>query len=268
MYHIVLVSLTLLIVACKDANPSPNGVDPIVIGHRGMGMGSSWPENSLISIERAIELDVGGIEMDVQLTSDNQFVLFHDGDLKAKSTCEGALGDFTLAELQNCRLESATKKAYIPALSEVFDLMEGTDLIAFIDTKVPRGMTTAENEAYFKRYNKALDSLLDQYTIDNNIFVEGDRIFHESFASNYDLKRVMTSSDMSHNIMVGLDVGAVGVGIAEKNVSLEEIQQAHDEGFFVVCWSLTTKNKVKKSIDKGADYLQSDCVKYAVDQTK
>ncbi|MEM4005488.1 MAG: glycerophosphodiester phosphodiesterase, partial [Desulfurococcaceae archaeon] len=50
-----------------------------VIGHRGAPM--IYPENTISSIIKAIELKVDGVEVDVRSTWDNVLVLFHDEKL-------------------------------------------------------------------------------------------------------------------------------------------------------------------------------------------
>ena len=50
-----------------------------VFAHRGLS--SLYPENTLIAFEKALEYQIDGIETDVQLTKDNQMVIFHDEDV-------------------------------------------------------------------------------------------------------------------------------------------------------------------------------------------
>ena len=47
-----------------------------IIGHRGASMYA--PENSASSLKLASKMDVEWIETDVQITIDNQLVIFHD----------------------------------------------------------------------------------------------------------------------------------------------------------------------------------------------
>lgn len=50
-----------------------------IIGHRGFA--GLWPENTLIGFEKALDLGVDGIEMDVHLTQDRYVIVHHDFEL-------------------------------------------------------------------------------------------------------------------------------------------------------------------------------------------
>jgi glycerophosphoryl diester phosphodiesterase len=55
-----------------------------VIGHRGAA--GLLPENTLAGFRKAIELGVDTIELDIQLTSDNEAVVSHDSRLNPAIT--------------------------------------------------------------------------------------------------------------------------------------------------------------------------------------
>jgi glycerophosphoryl diester phosphodiesterase len=71
---------------------------PRVFGHRG-AMGYA-PENTFASFERAIELGVDVIEIDVHLTADGEVVVIHDAELHRTTDGEGMVGQKTLTELK------------------------------------------------------------------------------------------------------------------------------------------------------------------------
>lgn len=73
-------------------------MSPIIVGHRGFA--GRFPENTLTSIKAACELGVSWIEIDVQLTADEQLVVFHDVSLNRCSNGKGKVAKKTLNELQ------------------------------------------------------------------------------------------------------------------------------------------------------------------------
>ena len=61
--------------------------NPLIIAHRG---GSALaPENTLFAIRKAIELGADGVEFDLQITRDEEIVLYHDDRLNPKTTRQG-----------------------------------------------------------------------------------------------------------------------------------------------------------------------------------
>lgn len=75
-----------------------------VIGHRGAA--GLELENTLASLKKAKELDVTGIEFDIRLTKDRQFVLCHDPDLLKVSNLRTFVEDLTLSEIKKLKLKN------------------------------------------------------------------------------------------------------------------------------------------------------------------
>lgn len=74
----------------------------IVVAHRGCWRAA--PENSIAAIEVCAALGVDMVEIDIRETADGELVLMHDNTLDRTTSFEGALSDYTLAELRGARL--------------------------------------------------------------------------------------------------------------------------------------------------------------------
>ena len=103
----------------------------ILTGHRGAA--KLEPENTLLSIQKAIDLGVDQIEIDVHLTRDQHLVVIHDATVDRTTDGQGAIADFTLAKLKQL---DAGKGERIPTLQEVIDLVSGK-VILQIELKGP-----------------------------------------------------------------------------------------------------------------------------------
>lgn len=79
-------------------------------------------ENSLSAVKAAIDHGYG-IEIDVQLTSDNQAVMFHDPTLDRLTDQTGKIRDHSLAALTQIPLTGSTDT--IPPLCDVLNLVNG-----------------------------------------------------------------------------------------------------------------------------------------------
>jgi glycerophosphoryl diester phosphodiesterase len=86
------------------------------IAHRGASIEA--PENTLRAFQRALELGVDGIELDVQATRDGIPVVFHDFTLTRLTGTRGRLADRTFAQLQKLRVDGEP----IPTLAEALSL--------------------------------------------------------------------------------------------------------------------------------------------------
>jgi len=71
---------------------------PLIIGHRGAK--GIAPENSLSAFEKALDLGIDGIELDVHLTKDGKLVVIHDMDLKRLTGVGNSIKQLTFKELK------------------------------------------------------------------------------------------------------------------------------------------------------------------------
>lgn len=69
-----------------------------IVGHRGASYLA--PDNTLESIQVALNHKVDYVEIDLQLTKDKNFLVFHDDDIKLKSGNKAKISRHTTEELQ------------------------------------------------------------------------------------------------------------------------------------------------------------------------
>lgn len=81
----------------------------VIGGHRGHK--SDVRENTIANFEQIKDLGISYIEIDVQLTKDEQAVIYHDFDLSLKTSLQGMVRDYTLQQIRQsfeiCTLEEA-----------------------------------------------------------------------------------------------------------------------------------------------------------------
>ena len=83
------------------------------IGHRGAK--GYVAENTLASFQKAIDLGVDGIELDVHLSSNGKVMVIHDDTINRTTSEKGLVKDFT---------SEALEAFGIPTLEAVFDLVK------------------------------------------------------------------------------------------------------------------------------------------------
>ena len=89
-----------------------------VTGHRGAA--GLEPENTLRSFQRALDLGVDVIELDVHLTKDQHLVVIHDATVDRTTDGSGVVCDLTLHKIQQL---DAGLGEHVPTLQEVIDLV-------------------------------------------------------------------------------------------------------------------------------------------------
>src|SRR5574338_446009 len=95
-----------------------------IIGHRGAA--GLELENTITSIQRAANMDVYAIEIDVRQTADGKLVVCHDGDLVRVANDLRRISQMTLKELRKIKLLDGSK---IMTLSEALKVIGKTPVI-------------------------------------------------------------------------------------------------------------------------------------------
>ena len=95
----------------------------LCIAHRGAS--SYAPENTFAAFDKALELGVSHVELDVHFSRDGHIVVIHDDSLDRTTDGSGAVADMTLAELRNLDAGSWFGADYtgerIRTLAEIFE---------------------------------------------------------------------------------------------------------------------------------------------------
>ena len=118
----VLFLVYLWLIAPAAKKPDDSALKGWLYAHRGLHDGNHQvAENSLEAFRRAVEAGYG-MELDVQLTADDQLVVFHDKSLKRVCGVDKDLYTQTYAQLQEYPLPDGSK---IPLFSEVLALVDG-----------------------------------------------------------------------------------------------------------------------------------------------
>ena len=92
--------------------------DVIVVGHRG-AMGHAL-ENTVESVQKAIELNVDGIEIDVFKSKTGELVVYHDPFLTRLSNSNAFIEEISLDSIKKVKLVGGLS---IPTLNEVIDII-------------------------------------------------------------------------------------------------------------------------------------------------
>ncbi|MCA1773362.1 MAG: glycerophosphodiester phosphodiesterase [Halomonas sp.] len=154
-----------------------------VIAHRGAS--GHAPESTMAAYELAHEWGVDYLELDVQITSDGELVVFHDDTIERTSDGEGEINDYTLEELKALdtgtwfneenpdSADTAFEGAQMLTLDELFDRF-GHDARYYIETKSPQLNPGLE---------EALVETLEEYDM-----IESGRVLVQSFEQDSLLK--------------------------------------------------------------------------------
>ncbi|MBU3188027.1 glycerophosphodiester phosphodiesterase [Clostridium bowmanii] len=117
----------------------------INFAHRGAS--AYYPENTMLSFEKALEMGATGIETDVQLTKDGVLVLIHDEMVNRTTDGVGLVKDYTYKELSKLDAGSWMGEEFagakIPTVEELIYFTLDSDII--INFEIKNGIVMYED---------------------------------------------------------------------------------------------------------------------------
>ncbi len=120
---LLIAALYLLLIApCRRHRPDASTLENRLFAHRGLHDGNqAVAENGLPAFQKAVDAGYG-IELDVQLSSDGELMVFHDETLRRVCGVDGRLCDMTREQLSQIPLPDGSA---IPTFREVLALVDG-----------------------------------------------------------------------------------------------------------------------------------------------
>ncbi len=108
-------------------------IHPVRIAHRGASGDGLAPENTLAAFEKAIQIGVDVLEVDVHATLDNRIIVIHDATLDRTTDRFGVVRELTFDEIREADAGSwcggQFKDERVPTLDEVLDLARHRALV-------------------------------------------------------------------------------------------------------------------------------------------
>ena len=228
--------------------------DFLRIGHRGAS--GECPENTLCSFRRAIELGVGMIECDLQLTADGHVVVIHDFTLERTTTGHGRVRETRLDAIRACDAGAWRSPRFagerVPTLEET------------LDEVLPRARLNLELKSEGEDSRLVLATLAavsQRGAVDRVIF------------SSFDMEMLEHVRDASPHARIGVlwsrgpfdeafrfadALGAVALHPYAGEVTGDLVRECSDRGLMVNVWTVNQVDRMVELVRLGVDGVISD----------
>ncbi|MGM0369901.1 MAG: glycerophosphodiester phosphodiesterase [Bacillota bacterium] len=221
------------------------------IGHRGTA--GLRPENTRVGFEKAIELGLDMVELDIQLTKDNQIVVIHDYDLQRVAGVEAKVEDLTLAELQQIDVGSYFSPKYagqrVMTLREVIELA-GDELMLNIELKM-----IVEREQMLIEEVKEI--LRQENFVDRAIISSFNHYYIKKLGPEFKTAILINSHPVDPVAMIE-SANADGIHPNYKLLTLNLLEQVQQAGYFVNTWTVNDADKLAELKRWGIDGIVTD----------
>jgi glycerophosphoryl diester phosphodiesterase len=273
MKYLLLLFVLSSCLACQPENfdiQNLNGNRIIILGHGGMGSGITHPTNTLESIMECIEIGADGSELDVQMTKDSVLIAFHDLDLSDNTDRSGKIIELNWQDIKGANYTNIPFLAYpVISLDELFSQIGDPGAYYFsFDLKFYN-----ENEdidVYRKRFANALIRLIDRYNFEEKIFIESQDEFFLTMLKKLkpSYKLFIYPSDFESGFQSAMENSLYGISTSLESATNEQISRAHENNIYVALWSVNSRGKNKKAIQKNPDIIQTDRLENLIDLLK
>ena len=228
----------------------------LIWAHRGAS--AYAPENTLSSFAMAAEMKADGIELDIQLTKDNEIVVVHDEELSRVSDGSGWVKDHTLAELRSMNFSKTHpefKDEKIPTLEEVYELVKPTGMTVNVELKT----------GIF--WYRGIEQIVLELT--KKMGME-ERVIYSSF-NHYTLRHM---KEMDPSIQTGLLYSDDWIGVAPYAAGVVHVDALHpalyhlqEEGYVETArknglethvWTVDEPEHIRMCLDLGVEAIITD----------
>lgn len=218
--------------------------------HRGFS--GKYPENTMLAFEKALEVGVDGIELDVHLTKDGELVIIHDEAVDRTTDGTGLVADMTLAELKALDASATYTGVYgvnrIPTLREYFELVKDTGIVTNIELKTGINPYPGIEE-------KTL-AMIDEFGLRDKIIISSFN--HYSVLKFKELAPEMICGFLEESWIIGMAEYGKKYGVECLHpiyaaVTDEYAKAAHEAGLLINTWTVNTKEDMEDMIAKGVN---------------
>ncbi len=229
--------------------------DFVRIAHRGSS--GSFPENTRLALEKAVEAGVDLIEIDCQLSKDGHVVVFHDERLDRTAGVKGLVRSKTLKQLKKLDVGAWFKKSFkgerILTLEEVMEILgESVELNVEVKTW-PKGVPGIELKILF---------ILSHYDfLERAVFSSFD---YRSLRRLRELAPearigILYSEGMKDNpFQVAREINASSLHVEKSALSRDFIEHAKQLGLASFVWTVNEVREMEEFLSLGVEGIISD----------
>ena len=222
--------------------------DILNIGHRGAK--GHIAENTLESIQKAIDLGVDGVEIDVFRCASGEIVVFHDKKLDRLTDSTGFIEETTIDSLNNVLVEGKYK---IPTLEEVLTLIDGNILLN-VELK---GKNTAEKTASILK-NFVSNTKWESNQLIVSSFDWDELIIFKNENTDIPIGILNDKNTLNEVLDIAMKLDAVAIHPNFSSLNQEIVNTIHDSGFKIYSWTINAPEEIDKAITFGIDGIITD----------
>lgn len=215
---------------------------PLVIGHRG-AMGHET-ENSLASVQKALDLSVDMIEIDVFKIKSGEIVVFHDQTVDRLTNGPGNIEEYYIFDLKKLILDGGHK---IPMLQDVLKLIDNK-VVLNIELK---GAGTADKVNHIIQYYIKNNGWSPENFIISSFNWEELRMMRK--LNDSVAIAILTEDNPLEALAIGKELNAVAINPYFENLDTDVVMKIKQAGFKIYTWTVNEPDDIAAMKKIGVD---------------
>jgi len=214
----------------------------IISGHRGAM--DIAPENTLLSIQKALQSGVDMVEIDISLCKSGEVVLMHDDKVDRTTDGRGYVSDWDFSELRKL---NAGKGEPVPSLREVIDLIDGQ---CPLNIEIKGRGSASEVSKLLKEYISSGRREEDDFVVSSFDHPELRR-FHLLYPE-IRISSIVCCHPLSFDSIAG-ELPIWSLNMKREFVSPEIVQEAHKRGALLQVFTVNKPEELERMEEMGVD---------------
>ena len=217
----------------------------IFINYAHRGASEYAPENTMSAFRLGLEQGANGIETDVQMTKDGVLVLFHDDKLERVTNASGAVGDYTLKELEKIDI-LGQYPGMTPDKIVTFE--------AFLDFAANKNVNLAIEIKQAGIEDEIIEMMSRYDILDRTIVTSFHFSAIEKFSRETEYKVGYLLRELNDEVIAQLkSIGGYQICPNVKDVTVESVKMLKEQGFSVRAWGIKTEEDMRRAFGSGVD---------------
>jgi glycerophosphoryl diester phosphodiesterase len=215
------------------------------IGHRGAK--GYEPENTLVSFQKALDMQVDGIELDVHLSADGELIVIHDETIDRTTNGKGFVNALSLRELNAFRINGnhdprhlAELAQQIPTLAAVFDLVNQD---CFINIELKSYQVADKVVSLIEKYVTKKGWKYDRFLVSS---FDWNALQQVAFLNDKIPIGVLTETDLDLALAFAKFIQAKSIHPHFHLLTKENTAQMQEKGLQVFPWTINEVEDIQK----------------------
>ena len=223
--------------------------DILVVGHRG-AMGHVL-ENTIESVQKAIELNVDGIEIDVFKSKTGELVVYHDPFLSRLSNSNAFIEQISLDSIKKIELIGGY---FIPTLKEIVDIIPEK---IFLNIELKGQDTAFETNKIIINYLNTYNFPVSKFIISSFRWDELKKI--RSFNKDIPIAILVDSLyKIDDAIKLAKQINAVALNPNKNFITKEIVNKIQSNNIKVYPYTINTPRNIRRVRSMGVDAIITD----------